>query len=705
MKNRGMVRRPLALTAATTIALGGLFFATPAYAADAADEPTDQTTETTPVEDAPPAEVIEAADDAAAAGIDIVAYGVNAAGDDVVMVVATGNDDAAESDEVKAFTESADIEGAKVVTVDSAPVAYAATDVVGGQGYLSVPDAGGAWACSVGFSAFSPDGAPALISAGHCAFEDGVKITNTTLSVPGQEPAVGGSGAVPDDLILLGTFGFARYGGLNGTIGADGDVNSTDISVIDINPDGEFNLLPEVTDWTTATDDLGSLAGSTIPVKSVGAPVLGDVSKSGRTTGFTTGTIDEYDIIEGWMDIAGHWVRGFQSDVEAAPGDSGGAVIQGTKAVGVISGGIPGVWTWATSIVYGLEHTDGYTVALDLDAPKVTAPTSGSTVDVGSLIAGTAPGAKSVKVSGVGETFNANLENGEFTFLAPTKPGTYEYTLTSTNGFSASETTTYTVTTKFAPTAVPVITSPADGSTVTSTVKAVSGTGLSGAAVVATVDGVEYETTVDGAGNWSVAVELTYGAHTISVVQTANEDTSDAAKAAFKVVPVAVGVTSITNGSTFAFDNGPKSLAGTGINGATVTVKLNGAEPTALAAESGTYTAEVADGVWSINFEAALEPGSYTVSATQSISGIASAPVSLAFSVLVEPVPEPVTPPAPEPTTPPAPGGSGGAGDDGNLAATGSDMIVPLSASAGAVVLLAGGIMLLTMRRRKLIEG
>ncbi|MGM7698518.1 hypothetical protein [Microbacterium sp. A84] len=705
MKNRGMVRRPLALTAATTIALGGLFFATPAYAADAADEPTDQTTETTAVEDAPPAEVIEAADDAAAAGIDIVAYGVNAAGDDVVMVVATGNDDAAESDEVKAFTESADIEGAKVVTVDSAPVAYAATDVVGGQGYLSVTDEGGLYHCSIGFSAFSPEGAPALISAGHCAFDNGAKITTTTLSIPGEQPAVGGGGALPEAPILLGDFGFAQYGGLNGTIGADGDVNSTDISVIDINELGEFNLLPEVTDWTTATDDLGSLAGSTIPVKSVGAPVLGDVSKSGRTTGFTTGTIDEYDIIEGWMDIAGHWVRGFQSDVEAAPGDSGGAVIQGTKAVGVISGGIPGVWTWATSIVYGLEHTDGYTVALDLDAPKVTAPTNGSTVDVGSLIAGTAPGAKSVKVSGVGETFNANLENGEFTFLAPTKPGTYEYTLTSTNGFSKSETTTYTVTTKFAPTAVPVITSPADGSTVTSTVKAVSGTGLSGAAVVATVDGVEYETTVDGAGNWSVAVELTYGAHTISVVQTANEDTSDAAKAAFKVVPVAVGVTSITNGSTFAFDNGPKSLAGTGINGATVTVKLNGAEPTALAAESGTYTAEVADGVWSVNFEAALEPGSYTVSATQSISGIASAPVSLAFSVLVEPVPEPVTPPAPEPTTPPAPGGSGGAGDDGNLAATGSDLIVPLSASAGAVVLLAGGIMLLTMRRRKLIEG
>lgn len=715
MKNRGMVRRPLALTAATTIALGGLFFATPAYAADdAADEQAPLTTgqdstkksEATELSDEPSEEVTDAADAA-----EVVAFGVNAAGEDVV-IIATEGDETIDEDAIKAFTDAANLGDAKVVTTSSPFSAYADGDVVAGQGYIGLDpsDPRAIYACSIGFTGFSPQGDPALITAGHCAYsESGEKIVETTLSIPGEDPAAGGPGfQIPADPTLLGEFGFAQFGGPNGTDGADQDPNSTDIAVIDINEAGDFNLLPEITKWTTASDNLGSLAEDTIPVRSVGAPTYGEVQKSGRTTGLSAGTISaETDILDGWAPVSGKWVRGFSSDVGSDHGDSGGAVFQGNKAVGVISGGNTTI-TWSTSLVHGLEHTGGYTVALDLDAPKVTAPANGSAI-VGSTVTGTAPGAKTVRVSGVGEAFDAKLENGEFSFKAPSKPGDYEYKIVSTNGFSKSETTSYSLTTKFAPTATPVITSPADGSTVTSTVKTVSGTGVAGAELVATIDGTDYTVTVDGGGNWAVrGLELSYGAHSISVVQTANDDTSDAAKAAFEIAPVAPAVTSVTNGSTFAHDNGPSALSGTGIDGATVTVKLSGAEPTAMAAESGSYTAEVVDGAWTVEFDAALQPGSYTVSATQSISDVASAPVSLAFSVLVEPAPAPTTPPAPEPTTPPAPGGGGGAGDggeDGNLATTGADMIVPLSASAGAVVLLAGGIVLLTLRRRKLIEG
>ncbi|MGY1552816.1 hypothetical protein ACW5CM_13630 [Microbacterium sp. A588] len=648
---------------------------------------------------------------AAAAAAAVVAYGVNAAGESVVVVA--GDEAEAGDAELKAFTDAAEIDGAKVVTVNSTLSAFAENEVVGGQGYVGLSNPY-LYACSVGFTGFNPDGGPALIGAGHCAYDQaGDKIVQTTLTIPADEPAVGGPGYVtPDVPVLLGTFGFAQFGGPNGTTGSEGDVNSTDISVIDINVDGEFSLLPEVTDWTTAGEDLGSLAESTVSVKSVGAPVAGDVSKSGRTTGFTTGTIDGDDVIDGWAKIEDRWVRGFSSNTVAGPGDSGGAVIQGNKAVGLISGGSEATeteeqWTWATSLVHGLEHTNGYTVALDLDAPTVTDPASGSTAIVGSTITGKAPGAKTVRVSGVGDAFNVSVSNGEFSFKAPGTPGDYDYKIVASSGYSKSETTSYTLTTKFAPTATPVITSPADGASIDSTVTAVSGTGLPGAEVVATVNGTEYTTTVDGSGNWTIkGLELKYGKHSVSVVQTANDDTSDAATSAFSVVPVAPAVTSITNGTTFAHDNGPSALSGTGIDGATVTVKLNGAEPAALAAESGSYPAEVVDGKWTVKFDAALQPGSYTVSATQSIEGVASAPVSLAFLVLVEPAPAPTTPPAPEPTTPPAPGGEGGnGGEDDNLATTGTDMIVPLSASAGALVLLAGGITLLTIRRRKLIEG
>lgn len=708
MKNRGMVSRPLALTAASTIALGGLFFATPAYAgtADEQDPLTTGQEKGTVNEGATPTdEIIEAAEVA-----EVIAFGANASGEDVV-IVATEGDEPVDDDALKAFTDAADLGDAKVVTTGSAFTAYAEDDVVAGQGYIGLDPSveGAAYACSIGFTGFSPEGDPALITAGHCAFsESDEKIVQTTLSVPGEDPAAGGPGFVlPDDPALLGEFGFAQFGGPNGSDGAKDDPNSTDIAVIDIDKDGGFNLLPEITDWTTAGDSLGSLADSTIPVRSVGAPTVGEVQKSGRTTGLSTGTIADDDILDGWAQVSGKWVRGFSSDVGSDHGDSGGAVFQGNKAVGVISGGNDTI-TWSTTLVYALEHTGGYTVALDIDAPKVSSPENGSTVLVGSTVTGTAPGAKVVRVSLDGENFKADLADGEFSFKAPEKPGEYTYKVTSTNGFSRSATTTYTLTTKYAPTAAPVITTPADGSSVSSTVTTVSGTGVAGAELVATIDGTDYTVTVDGGGNWAVrGLELSYGSHSISVVQTANDDTSDAATASFDVVPAAPAVTSITSGSTFAADNGPTSLSGTGIDGATVTVKLNGAEPTAeaaaLAAESGTYKAEVKDGVWSIDFDAALESGSYTVSVSQAISGVSSAPTSLAFQVLVPAAPEPTEPPAP--TTPPAPGGGGGAGDDGNLAATGSDMIVPLSASAGALVLLAGGITLLTLRRRKLIEG
>ncbi|WP_309104089.1 hypothetical protein [Microbacterium sp.] len=718
-----MARRPLALTAAATIALGGLFFGSPAYAEETGDQPVEQTTEPTaeptptaeateqpaapvaeetPAEDAPPAAIVEAAEAAEEEGVAIVAFGVNAAGEDVVVVTAESTDAAEGDAAVKAFADSANLDDANVVTVASAPVAFAEGEVVGGQGYIGLVGQN-AYACSIGFSAFAPDGSPALLSAGHCAYDqNNAKVNDTTLTIPNQEPAVGGPGyEVPAVPILLGEFGFAQFGSTGNAPGSDGDVNATDISVIDINELGGFSLLPEVTDWSTAGAGLGSLADGTISVKGVGSPVAGNVSKSGRTTGFTTGTIDGNDVLDGWAQIEDRWVRGFSSNTIAAPGDSGGSVIQGNTAVGVISGGTedgPGgeQWTWATSLVHALPKISGYEVALDLDAPVVTSPAPGSTVVIGSTITGTAPGAELVEVTGVGAPFEVPVSNGTFSFAAPGAPGDYSYTLTSVNGFSTSESTSYALTVELAPTPAPVFTSPASGSTVTETVTSISGTGVPAASVVVTIDGVDYPATVDGSGNWTVTgLELTYGTHTVSAVQTANDDTSDAAESTFGVVPVAPAVTSVADGAEFAHDAGPSTLSGTGIDDSTITVRLDGAEPTstqgaALAAVSGTFTASVVGGVWTVDFGAALEPGTYSVSATQTIDGVASAPTTLTFRVLAAP----------------APGGGGGAGDpgDGNLAETGVDMLGPISASAGALILLAGGITLMAMRRRTLME-
>ena len=394
----------------------------------------------------------------------------------------------------------------------------------------------------------------------------------------------------------VGSFGFSQFGGPGNSTGYDENVpledqQFTDIAVIDV-ADG-FTPLPEVTTWESATDDLSSLADDTVNITSVGNPTAGPVTKSGRTTGMTHGEIvvtdaEDTHILDGWSNIGGHIVRGFSSNVEATQGDSGGSVIQGGTAVGVISGGVTAEdnggeqWTWSTLLTDALPYTDGYEVALHIDAPVVTAPESGSTVEVGSTVTGTAPGAESVEITMGGSTSTVSVTDGAFSFAAPGEAGDYTYSLVGVNGYDSSAATAYELSVEEAPTPAPVISSPADGAAVVDVVTEVSGTGVPNAEVVVTIDDTEYTTTVDGAGNWTVAdLELSYGSHTISAVQTANEDTSDAATVTFEIVLTAPEVTSITDGTAFAHDDAPSNLEGTGIDGATVTVELSGAEPAA----------------------------------------------------------------------------------------------------------------------------
>ena len=722
MKHRGTGRRPLALTAAATIALSGLFISAPAFAEDGAELPADPsatTSETvapeapaetaapkapaeTEAPDAPAPEVLEAVASASESGVEVVAIGQNAAGQDVVVVTeASAGEEAA----IEEFADKAALDNPEIVTTASTLEAFAEGDLVGGQGYLSVRESdGAAWACSIGFSAFAPDGSAALLSAGHCAFDDADdKLSATTLSIPNQEPAVGGTGGLPADPALLGRFGFAQFGSTNNAAGSNGDTNATDISVIDL--EAGFNPLPAVTDWTTAGASLDSLAGSTIPVTAVGAPTAGTVSKSGRTTGYTTGTID---VLDGWANIAGQWVRGFSSNTLAAPGDSGGSVIQGNTAVGVISGGSEAdpatgaeQFTWATSLVHALPKTGGYEVALDLAAPVIASPAAGTDVIPGQTVSGSAPGATSVIVNvGAGDQ-TVPVSNGSFSFAGPVALGAGSISVTSANGFSRSDTTTIAVTVKAAPLAAPIITSPTSGTTITPPVTAITGTGLP-TADITVVDGAGATlgtAVVDGTGNWTVdGLTLGYGSHTVVVTQSRAGEVSPEATASFTVVPVAPGVTSIAGGSAFPHDAGPSSLSGTGIDGATVTVVLTGvdapvakADAGALAALSGVYTTTVAGGTWSVTFPEVLMTGSYTVSARQSVSGFVSSATLVSFSVLGVPAPGGGVV---------APGGTGNGSGSGNLAQTGADALVPMGAAAVALALLSGGLLLMARRRR-----
>lgn len=295
----------------------------------------------------------------------------------------------------------------------------ASTDVLGGMGY-GAPNATGYSVCSIGFTGFNAGGDNAAISAGHCA-HDG-DITDVQIlehSAPDEFSRPGEA---------LGTFGFSQFGGpKNSSVTGLDDAQSvddlgnigTDVSVIDqINP--ALSLKALVTDWSTP-----DVRDSSTKVTGVAAAVAGtDICKSGRTTGWTCGTVDEVGIfLVGGHNGAGddRAVRGFgmsnpivdEKYTKAFEGDSGGSVIAGGTAVGVTSAigevvvrdedgnivkgeddkPVTVGRAYFTDIVDALNHTDGYSIAMFLNAPVVKAPAQGTGVAAGSTITGTVAGA------------------------------------------------------------------------------------------------------------------------------------------------------------------------------------------------------------------------------------------------------------------------------------------------------------------------
>lgn len=182
------------------------------------------------------------------------------------------------------------------------PLADTPADALaGGLGIVGENDRNGTFVCSMGFNAFSPSGIPAILSAGHCTADGTMEQVYLTdpRSDPAADSASAGSpianpgfrGFVIQD--RLGTYSFSQFGGEgnspnSGTPEHPGNPG-TDVSVIS-GLDPADTQLPAVTDWEKPADlsSTGPLVtGMTEPV--LGAPVC----KSGRTTGWTCGTIDE----------------------------------------------------------------------------------------------------------------------------------------------------------------------------------------------------------------------------------------------------------------------------------------------------------------------------------------------------------------------------------------------------------------------------
>lgn len=590
-----------------------------------------------------------------------------------------------------AETTVAQLQGYENVVLKDRPVAqaYAADDVVGGAGYA----VDRASVCSFGFSGWSPTGDPAIITAGHCG-PTGATIERTLPSeddapyFPGFEPRYS-----PFIMDGVGTMAFSQWGGPGGSEGGHGDLDSTDIAAIAVT-NSDLRLRPFVTDWTSWQSEDLSLAGT--PVTAVGTVQVGDqITRSGRSTGTATGSVagaPGAEVVEdkSWTRVCEvvtpvpsncHWVYGFWTDADTRPGDSGGAYMRGTTAVGVLSGGGGGM-SFATDLQNGLRLTGGYTVMLDLAEPVVT---SDLTVAPNGIVYGTGPAGLTLQVTGgSGSTDVLIATDGTWSFRAPTTEGAHAYSLVVRDaGFNVSDAVATTITVDAELVVQPLITSPANGAVITGTDATISGLGAPSAAI--TLSGAATGTaTVAADGTWSIPATFGYGAATITATQEIYGFTSST-KIDLTVAPAAPVLTSPTAGTTYT--TAPTAITGTAVAGATVVVTLNGAELDGVAFDSAAR-ALASDASWSVAIPAALADGTHEVTVTQTINGVSSAVSRAAFVV----------------ATAPAGGGDGSGGGGttpGTLPATGMDLASAAAPAAlgGGLVLLAGALLLIARRR------
>ncbi|POH61043.1 S1 family peptidase [Arthrobacter glacialis] len=602
-------------------------------------------------------------------------------------------------------------------------------DVVNGQGYAAFDAAktkGGL--CSTGWNGFTKGGEPAIVSAGHCTM-DGF-LTDAYLTNPIFDKAATGDPAVrPRLLAPLGTMGFSQFGGPgNSTTTTDpdgwhaGSNIGTDVSVIDGLPEN-FTQAPKVAKWTGAATwavpEQVSTDSTNINVTAVASPVLGaPVCKSGRTTGWTCGSVDEI----GAYAVAGinypseqnpngdpldiRAVRGFASFTSTIMndhGDSGGPIISGTTAVGITSGGgqmNDGTFVAiAADLKTALAATDGYTVKIFLEAPKVTTT---SPVFRKGTVTGTvagAPAGTTVSVTfGDEDPLNAAVESdGTWSIAAPNKFGTFAVTAQAKNGFSTSAPGESSIQVIKETLAAPAITSPVDGSSVGAPVTAITGTGKAGATVELSGD-VTGTAVVGEDSKWSFT--LPQGLDDVSVYRVNAKQTlidwndSSATTSSFTVAPAAPVITSPRNGQEFVFNQGPQVISGTNLEQASVQVTVNGKS----------YTAVVEGTTWSVALANKLTSGSYSITAEQQWGDFRSLTAASTVTVLAEPAP----PATPESTAPPTtPGATTSpttapivaplAADD--LANTGASSSLLILGGAGVLLLLGGAAFLLIRRR------
>lgn len=624
-------------------------------------------------------------------------------------------------------------------------------DYFGGQGYVIDKMT----ICSAGFGAFDPAGLPLVLTAGHCA-EDGTA-AKADVEPPTAAPAGGATTSLPAVLEPLGSFGFSQFGGpdnspITGAESSPGNIG-TDIAVIkDLRPG--LKVQPSATTWKTPANP----GQTSVKIIGTAAPYQGQaVCRSGRTTGWSCGEVAETGVyVVGGRTTAAGDLRAFKGflsyDVQSSGGDSGGPWISGNFAVGTHSAGEPrGAaqnFAVATTLDDALGSIPGpVQLQLFLNKPERTGEAGGAEVVAGDLVKGRVPAEPSTSLPAdtkvriaitaphtlAGQTLEVPVgPSGNWAFPAPLPAGPLTFTATTLNGFSRSAPASFTVTVAPAALDAPTLTTPAGNPVVSLT--RIDGTGMPGAAVTLSgeVDGAG---TVPFDGHWTVRLDhpAPYGRVDVAaVLSTSGVPDSPAAAATFTVRPPSPAVSGIADGAQIRSDTPPWTIQGTGVEGAEVKALIDGT-PMAAQASGGAATGSrtvtlalpqlvVSEGRWSVPFPAHLAPGRHTLSVTQSVDGVTSAPRQVEFTILAAPAApaapaataEPGTPADPAEPGPPAeaaaPAAANGAdgtvvtAGSGQLADTGAGTILTtVGVAAGAMLVgavLLVGIQVAGVRRR-----
>jgi putative cell wall-binding protein len=259
------------------------------------------------------------------------------------------------------------------------------SDLYGGQGWY-YQDSTFGYQCSVGFNGYDTSTSAAqFVTAGHCV-PAGTNIVGQISSL---------NLAHPGDKITSGNLGPALGLPVPGSFHFGDDLDS---GLVNISQPG-WTMKPQVLNWGGGKG--GPLQSPPVSITDTRPAIVGaSLCRSGSRSGWSCGTILDTDVA---VDVQGHEVNEILATTCADHGDSGGAAITGTAAVGLTSAGpdllcsdpryasayypmiSPGGWGSVQS-----QHP-AWEPIVTVAAPVVTAPTNGGSIRQGGLLTGTVP--------------------------------------------------------------------------------------------------------------------------------------------------------------------------------------------------------------------------------------------------------------------------------------------------------------------------